>query len=282
MHDPEILLDVSKLEVVYHRVAIAVQGVSLRVPRGHIVALLGTNGAGKTTTLRAISGFLGADDAHVTDGTVTYLGEPIQGRPPYEVARRGLVLVPEREKVFETLTVEENLQASARRPARSSRLDSALARGTNGRRAVIGADVVYQYFPVLAQRRRQIAGYLSGGERQMLAIGAALLCQPTILLVDELSLGLAPLVVQHLMELLQRLRGELGITILLVEQNVAAALDVADYGYIMENGRVVYDGTPARLLAHEDVQEFYLGMGRGETRSYREVRQYRRRRRWFG
>ena len=269
MPEPEVLVDVSKLEVVYHRVAIAVQGVSLCVRRGQIVALLGTNGAGKTTTLRAISGFLGADDAQITDGTVTYRGRAVNGRPPYELARRGLVLVPERDKVFETLTVEENLLASVRR------------RG-NGPGEGVTTDLVFEYFPVLVQRRRQIAGYLSGGERQMLALGAALLCQPSVLLVDELSLGLAPLVVEHLMELLRRLRAELGITILLVEQNVAAALEVADYGYVMENGRVVYDGTPARLLAHEDVQEFYLGMGRGEARSYREVRQYRRRRRWFG
>ncbi|HEY7678230.1 MAG TPA: ABC transporter ATP-binding protein [Candidatus Methylomirabilis sp.] len=279
MPDPEVLLEVSKLEVVYHRVAIAVQGVSLRVPRGRIVALLGTNGAGKTTTLRALSGFLGADDAQITDGTVTYLGHTVNGRPPYELVRRGLVLVPERDKVFETLTVEENLLASARR--RGGGRGAGWAGGTGARRAV-AADLVYQYFPVLAQRRRQIAGYLSGGERQMLAIGAALLCQPRVLLVDELSLGLAPLVVQHLMELLQRLRAELEITILLVEQNVAAALEVADHGYVMENGRVVYDGTPARLLAHEDVREFYLGMGREAARSYRDVRQYRRRRRWFG
>jgi branched-chain amino acid transport system ATP-binding protein len=279
MPDPEVLLDVSKLEVVYHRVAIAVQGVSLRVPRGQIVTLLGTNGAGKTTTLRALSGFLGADDAQITDGTVTYLGQPVNGRPPYELVRRGLVLVPERDKVFETLTVEENLLASASR--RGGGRGAGWAGATAGPRAV-APDLVYQYFPVLAQRRRQIAGYLSGGERQMLAIGAALLCQPRVLLVDELSLGLAPLVVQHLMELLQRLRAELGLTILLVEQNVAAALEVADYGYVMENGRVVYDGTPARLLAHEDVREFYLGMGREAARSYAEVRQYRRRRRWFG
>jgi len=271
--EPEVLLDVHKLEVVYHRVAIAVQGVSLRVPRGQIVALLGTNGAGKTTTLRAISGFLGADDAQITDGTVTYLGHAVNGRAPHELARRGLVLVPERDKVFETLTVEENLLASTNTRGNGRRS------GTDGR---VGLDLVYQYFPVLVQRRRQISGYLSGGERQMLAIGSALLCQPTVLLVDELSLGLAPLVVQHLIELLQRLRNELGITILLVEQNVAAALEVADYGYVMENGRVVYDGTPARLMAHEDIQEFYLGMGRGAARSYRDVRQYRRRRRWFG
>ena len=280
MSEVEVLLDVNKLEVVYHRAAIAIQGVSLRVPRGQIVALLGTNGAGKTTTLRAISGFLGADDAQITDGTVTYRGRAVNGRPPYELARRGLVLVPEREKVFETLTVEENLLASARR--RASIRGGSLGRAGAGGERSVGRDLVYQYFPVLVQRRRQIAGYLSGGERQMLAIGGALLCQPTVLLVDELSLGLAPLVVQHLMELLQRLRAELGITILLVEQNVAAALEVADYGYVMENGRVVYDGTPARLLAHEDVQEFYLGMGRGAARSYRDVRQYRRRRRWFG
>jgi branched-chain amino acid transport system ATP-binding protein len=275
MVEPEVLLDVHKLEVVYHRVAIAVQGVSLRVSRGQIVALLGTNGAGKTTTLRAISGFLGADDAQITDGTVTYLGQVVNGRVPHELARRGLVIVPEREKVFESLTVQENLLASGTTRANN--------RAGGGRKdGKVRLDLVYEYFPVLVQRRGQIAGYLSGGERQMLAIGSALLCQPTVLLVDELSLGLAPLVVQHLMELLQRLRGELGLTILLVEQNVAAALEVADYGYVMENGRVVYDGTPARLMAHEDVQEFYLGMGRGAARSYRDVRQYRRRRRWFG
>jgi branched-chain amino acid transport system ATP-binding protein len=259
------LLDVERLEVVYHHVATAVQGVSLSVPERSIVTLLGTNGAGKTTTLRAISGFLGLDDAAVTDGRVTFLGRVVTGQPPHALARAGLVLVPERDKVFETLTVQENLEAMVR-----------------GVRAGPGLDVVFDLFPVLAERRRQLAGYLSGGERQMLAIGTALLCRPVVLLIDELSLGLAPLVVERLMALVERLRADLGLAILLVEQNAGAALEIADRGYVMEHGRIVYDGSREQLLAHDDVQEFYLGVG-GDARrkSYTEVKQYRRRRRWF-
>ena len=264
------LLEVDTLEVVYHRVATAVQGVSLRVPEHSIVTLVGPNGAGKTTTLRAISGFLDAEDARITDGTVRYDGATTTGWPVHRTARAGLVLVPEREKIFESLTVQENLDA-ARRPPRV------------GTRAITLAQVV-GYFPVLAQRRTQLAGLLSGGERQMLAIGAALLCQPRVLLVDELSLGLAPLVVKGLMEILARLRDELGVTIVLVEQNVGAALAIADHGYVIEHGRIVYDGTAAALRDHADVREFYLGVGRGAgaAKSYRDVKQYRRRRRWFG
>jgi len=259
------LLELENVEVVYHHVATAVQAVSLAVPARSIVALLGTNGAGKTTTLRAISGFLGADDARVVGGRIAFLGEEVTGRPPHELARRGLVLVPERDKVFETLTVQENLRALV-----------------PGRRAAVTPEQVFDYFPVLAERRRQLAGYLSGGERQMLALGAALLCRPVVLLVDELSLGLAPLVVEGLMGMVRRLRDELGIAVLLVEQNAAAALGVADYGYVMEHGRVVYDGTAERLLAHEDIREFYLGLGhRAGRKRYTDVKQYRRRRRWF-
>ena len=259
------LLDVEKLEVVYHHVATAVQGVSLSVPERSIVALLGTNGAGKTTTLRAISGFLGLDDAAITDGRVTFLGRVVNGQPPHALTRAGLVLVPERDKVFETLTVQDNLEAIVR-----------------GARPGPDVDVVFDLFPVLAQRRRQLAGYLSGGERQMLAIGTALLCRPVVLLIDELSLGLAPLVVETLMQLVERLRTELGLAILLVEQNVGAALEIADHGYVMEHGRVVYDGPRDQLLAHEDVREFYLGVGGDAHRkSYTDVKQYRRRRRWF-
>ena len=260
------LLELENVEVVYHRVATAIQGVSLRVPERAIVALLGTNGAGKTTTLRAISGFLGADDAAVVEGRIAFLGETVTGRAPHELARRGLVLVPERDKVFETLTVQENLRALV-----------------PGRRAgAIDLERVFHYFPVLAERRRQLAGYLSGGERQMLALGTALLCRPVVLLVDELSLGLAPIVVESLMEMIRRLRNELGLAVLLVEQNAGAALGVADHGYVMEHGRIVYDGTRERLLAHEDIREFYLGVGRSADRkSYTEVKQYRRRRRWF-
>ena len=259
------LLELENVEVVYHHVATAVQAVSLAVPERSIVALLGTNGAGKTTTLRAISGFLGADDARVVGGRIAFLGEEVTGRPPHELARRGLVLVPERDKVFETLTVQENLRALV-----------------PGRRAAVTPEQVFDYFPVLAERRRQLAGYLSGGERQMLALGAALLCRPVVLLVDELSLGLAPIVVESLMGMVRRLRDELGIAVLLVEQNAAAALGVADYGYVMEHGRVVYDGPAERLLAHEDIREFYLGLGhRAGRKRYTDVKQYRRRRRWF-
>jgi len=260
------LLALENVEVVYHHVATAIQSVSLTVPARGLVALLGTNGAGKTTTLRAISGFLGADDAAIVAGRVVFQGETLNGRPPHEVARRGVVLVPERDKVFETLTVHDNLRALV--PGR--------------RREGVDLERVLGYFPVLAQRRRQLAGYLSGGERQMLALAAALLCRPRVLLVDELSFGLAPLIVESLMDLVRRLRDELGIAVLLVEQNAGAALAVADHGYVMEHGRIVYEGSRERLLAHEDVREFYLGLGGGpDRRSYTEVKQYRRRRRWF-
>ncbi len=271
------LLETENLEVVYHRVATAIQGVSLRVAERSIVALLGTNGAGKTTTLRAISGFLGADDAQIVGGRVRFLGRAVHGRPPHELARRGLVLVPERDKIFETLTVQENLRA-----LEPGGRDDVLEGRPPETRPLVTVEHVFHYFPVLAERRRQIAGYLSGGERQMLALATALLCRPAVLLVDELSLGLAPLLVEHLMELIRRWRDELGLAVLLVEQNAAAALAVADHGYVMEHGRVVFDGPASRLLAHEDVREFYLGLGqRAGRRRYSEVKQYRRRRRWF-
>jgi branched-chain amino acid transport system ATP-binding protein len=263
------LLKVEKLEVVYHRVITAVQGVSLDVAQGSIVTIVGNNGAGKTTTLRAISGFLGLDDARVTDGAIVYRGERIENRAPHRIARLGIALVPERSKVFETLTVEENLRAVV--PRRAAKFER---------------ELVYQFFPALAPLRRRAAGYLSGGERQMLAIGSAFACAPELLLIDELSQGLSPLLVQELMHRLHVARKETGTTVLLVEQNVQVALEVADYGYVMENGRVVLDGTPQRLRAHQDVQEFYLGTGVGgaaaSRRSYRDVKQYRRSRRWYG
>jgi branched-chain amino acid transport system ATP-binding protein len=264
----EPLLKIEKLEVVYHHVITAVQGVSLEVPEGAIVALLGTNGAGKTTTLRAVSGFLGLDDARVSDGAIRYRGERIENRAPHRVTALGIALVPERSKVFENLTVSENLEAVVAR------------RGTDRRRL---AEMVYALFPPLAALRSREAGYLSGGERQMLAIGSALACAPQLLLVDELSQGLAPRVVEDLMARLQAVRREAGTTILLVEQNAQVALEVADYGYVMESGRIVLDGTAERLRKHADIREFYLGSGSGERRrSYREVKQYRRSRRWYG
>ena len=261
------LLRLEKLEVVYHRVITAVQGISLEVPRGSIVALLGTNGAGKTTTLRAVSGFIGLDDARVTEGSIAYRGERIENQPPHRVTAHGVTLVPERSKVFENLTVAENIQAAVPRPG-------ADARGL--------AAAVWEYFPALARLRTREAGYLSGGERQMLAIGSALACAPELLLVDELSQGLAPLIVQDLLHRLQVIRKDLGMTLLLVEQNAAVALDAADYAYVLENGRIVLDGTPEKLRQHQDIQEFYLGTGSGARKSYRDVKQYRRSRRWYG
>lgn len=264
------LLAVDKLEVVYKRSITAVQGISLSVLPGQIVAVLGTNGAGKSTTLRAISGFLGLDDARVTDGSITFKGRAIANQAPHLIARRGIALVPEREKVFPNLTVAENLSAPA---------TSGVSRADLKRRE----DMVYHFFPRLAELRPSIGGLLSGGERQMLALGGALMCHPELLLVDELSLGLAPVIVEQLIARLIEIRRELGISILLVEQSAKVALAVADYGYVLENGRVVLDGAATRLADHGDIKEFYLGQaGSGERRSYRDIKQYRRSRRWYG
>lgn len=261
------LLQVEKIEVVYKRVITAVQGVSLSVGERQIVALLGTNGAGKTTTLRAISGFLGLDDARVTEGAITFDGRRLDNRPPHEIAANGVVLVPEREKVFQNLTVAENLAAPVSRGRMSFRKQE---------------EQIYHFFPRLAELRSRTGGLLSGGERQMLAVASALMCQPSILLIDELSLGLAPIIVDDLKRRLVAIRDETGISILLVEQSAAVALEIADYAYVMENGRIVLDGDRARLQGHKDVQEFYLGGGDGVRRSYRDVKQYRRSRRWYG
>jgi branched-chain amino acid transport system ATP-binding protein len=263
------LLAVDKIEVVYHRAVKAVQGITLKAEAGQIVALLGTNGAGKTTTLRAISGFLGLDDARVSEGTISFKGERIENRLPYENTRRGIVLVPERDKVFPNLTVAENLAAP-------------VPRGTSHAERRRREALVYQYFPQLGELKTRIGGLLSGGERQMLALASALVCRPELLLVDELSLGLAPVVVEDLLRRLAEIRRELGITILIVEQSATVALEIADYGYVMENGRIVLDGTAERLRSHPDIQEFYLGRTGGERKSYRDVKQYRRSRRWYG
>lgn len=257
------VLQVEKVEVVYKRVITAVQGISLAVAPKQIVALLGTNGAGKTTTLRAISGFLGLDDARVTEGAVTFKGRRIENRLPHQIAALGIALVPEREKVFPNLTVTENLDA----PVGHDRA---------------AQERVYHFFPRLAELRSRTGGLLSGGERQMLGIGAALMCSPSLLLIDELSLGLAPVVVQDLTQRLRAVRDELGVAILLVEQSASVALEIADYAYVMENGRIVLDGDRERLAGHQDVQEFYLGQGGAGRRSYRDVKQYRRSRRWYG
>jgi branched-chain amino acid transport system ATP-binding protein len=239
----------------------------LKVPENSIVALLGTNGAGKSTTVRAISGFLPVDDAEIKKGTIHFDETSILGLAPYHIARRGVVLVPERRKIFETLTVEENLRLHAH---------------FGGAEASDDRERVFSIFPILAERRKQTAGYLSGGERQMLAISQALLCKPKLMLVDELSLGLAPFLVKDLMTRLREMREQFDLSILLIEQDANSALAIADYGYIMEGGRIVYEGTADKLRGHGDVQEFYLGSGDSARVSYRDVKQYRRSRRWWG
>jgi branched-chain amino acid transport system ATP-binding protein len=256
------LLDVRQLEVVYHDVATAVQGVSIEVAPASIVAMIGTNGAGKTTTLRALSGFLPAEDVAVTDGTISFAGQPLRGLLPHQISRLGVVLVPEREKLFQTLTVKENLDFSLTRKRTAIR------------------DAVYDYFPRLAERQKQVAGYLSGGEKQMLAIGMALVCEPKLLLVDELSLGLAPIVTSEIMAILRTINQSLGLAMLIVEQNAAAALHVASFGYVLESGRIVFKGEADKLLSHQDIKEFYLG--NQAAGGYRNIRQYTRKRRWWG
>ena len=265
-----LLLEVDSLEVMYHNVSIALQGISFEVPNQQIITLLGANGAGKTTTLRAISGFLGIDYARVTKGTIRFKGEAIQNKAPHLITQKGIVLVPEREKIFETPTVEENLQIT-------------LNSSKNTREIKNFYEHIYQYFPILGKIRNRLGGYLSGGERQMLSISSALLCRPELLLVDELSLGLGPMIVDELMNLIKRIRDEQQITILLVEQNALAALEIADFGYILENGRIVFSGEPNLLRNQKNIQEFYLGQGERESRkSYKDIKPYKRIRRWYG
>jgi branched-chain amino acid transport system ATP-binding protein len=266
----KILLDVNQLEVVYHNISAALQGVSFEVRNRQIAALLGINGAGKTTTLRAISGFLGMDAARVTEGSIRFKGEEIQNKTPHRIAKKGIVIVPERDKIFETLTVEENMQMAV-----------SVSRNRENLKHVY--DLLYSYFPVLGHLRRRVSGYLSGGERQMLSISTALLCQPELLLVDELSLGLAPIVVDELMTLIRRIRDEQNVTVLLVEQNAMAALEITDFAYVIENGRIVLSGGPGELKSNRSIQDSYLGQGGREThRSYRDIKQYRRARRLYG
>jgi branched-chain amino acid transport system ATP-binding protein len=265
----EPLLAVNAVEVVYRRAITALQGITMSAHEGQIVGILGTNGAGKTTLLRAISGFHGTDDAQVTEGTIRFKGRSIDNGEPHRIARLGVALVPEREKVFPNLTVTENLLVPA-----APHLSNAERQRNQ--------EQITQLFPKLGELRGRIAGLLSGGERQMLAIASALMSKPTLLLVDELSLGLAPVVVGDLMARILQIRRELGITIVLVEQSAAVALEIADYSYVLENGRVVLDGDKDRLSSHADIQEFYLGQSQGKRRSYRDVKQYRRSRRWYG
>ena len=263
------LLTVENLEVVYNDVVLVLKGLSLKAEKGKITALLGANGAGKSTTLKAISGLLEGEDGEITDGTIRFQGEVIRRLPPDKIVRRGIFQVMEGRRVFEDLSVEENLRCGAFTRPRGEFSAS--------------LDKVYAYFPRLKERSRQLAGYMSGGEQQMLAIGRAIMAAPTLLLLDEPSLGLAPLLVEEIFEIVQQINANEGVTVLLVEQNARAALSVAEHGYIMETGRIVLDGSARDLLQNPDVQEFYLGMSQvGEKRSYRNVKHYRRRKRWLG
>jgi len=253
------MLIVEDLEVVYQRSIVALHGVNLTAREGEITALLGANGAGKTTTLRAISGFIGLDNARVTKGSVRFRGKMIANRRPDQITKRGIVLIPERDKVFPNLSVAENLTAVA-----SSQHSAADRKRLE--------QLVFDAFPRLATLRGREAGLLSGGERQMLAIGAAIVCGPELLLIDELSQGLAPVIVEELAKRLVELRRELDLTILLVEQSASVALQIADTAFVLENGRVVLEGAAAELRDNPSVQSAYLGAGgEGERRNYRDV-----------
>jgi branched-chain amino acid transport system ATP-binding protein len=263
------LLEVNNIEVVYDHVILVLKGVSLEVPEGGIVALLGANGAGKSTTLKAISNLLRAERGQVTKGTVEFKGERVDHLTPNELVRRGVIQVMEGRHCFEHLTVEENLLTGA-----FTRRDG---------RAEIARDLerVYAYFPRLKDRRRSQAGYTSGGEQQMIAIGRALMSRPTMMLLDEPSMGLAPQLVEEIFEIVRRLNQRERVSVLLAEQNTNIALRHADYGYILENGRIVLDGIAEKLRENEDVKEFYLGLAGEKRKSYRDVKHYKRRKRWL-
>jgi branched-chain amino acid transport system ATP-binding protein len=265
----EIILSVNNIEVIYDHVILVLKGVSLEVPKGGIVALLGANGAGKTTTLKAISNLLHAERGEVTKGTILFEGEEVQDLSPNELVRRGCIQVMEGRHCFGHLTVEENL------------LTGAFTR-RDGKAAVKrDMEMVYGYFPRLAERRHSLAGYTSGGEQQMCAIGRALMSRPKIILLDEPSMGLAPQIVEQIFEIVRDLNEREHVSFLLAEQNTAMALRYARYGYILENGRVVMDGEAKMLAENEDVKEFYLGVSQGRRKSFRDSKHYRRRKRWL-
>jgi branched-chain amino acid transport system ATP-binding protein len=260
------LLEVNNIEVVYNDVILVLRGLSLRVPKGQIVALLGANGAGKSTTLKAISGLLKTEEGEVTRGSIHFDGARIDGTDPHLIVRRGIFQVMEGRRIIADMTCLENLRLGA-----FTRSDGEVKQDI---------DMVYSFFPRLKERTG-LAGYLSGGEQQMLAIGRALMARPKLILMDEPSMGLSPLLVKEVFGIIRRLNEELGITILLVEQNARMALSVASYGYVMEGGKVVLDGTAEALSTNEDVKEFYLGGHGAERKSFRGLKSYKRRKRWL-
>ncbi len=262
-------LSINNIEVIYDHVILVLKGVSLQVPQGKIVALLGANGAGKSTTLKAISNLLRAERGDVTKGDIQFKGERIDQRTPNDLVKGGVIQVMEGRHCFAHLTIEENLLTGAyTRPISRGELKASL-------------DKVYEFFPRLKQRRSSQAGYTSGGEQQMCAIGRALMANPEMILLDEPSMGLAPQIVEEIFEIVKDLNQREKVSFLLAEQNTMVALRYADFGYILENGRVVMEGQAADLRSNEDVKEFYLGLSSGERKSFREVKHYRRRKRWL-
>ena len=269
MSDKDSILKINNIEVKYHEVMLVIKGVSIEVPEGGIVALLGANGAGKSTTLKAISGLLKHEDGEVTDGSIEFTGQRIDKLGAEKIARMGIVQVIEGRRVFEHLTVEQNLKVGAHlRKDRRSIKD--------------GLEMVYNYFPRLRQKRNETAGFVSGGEQQMTVVGRALMTQPKLILLDEPSMGLAPLLIHEIFNIITRLNEEEKISVLLVEQNVKLALSVAPYAYVMENGRIVMDDTSDKLIQNPDIKDFYLGMtDLGGRKSFRNVKHYKRRKRWL-
>ncbi len=268
-HANGALLSVNNIEVIYDHVILVLKGVSLEVPEGGIVALLGANGAGKSTTLKSISNLIKAERGDVTKGSIEYKGESVQALTPNDLVKLGVIQVMEGRHIFEHLTVDENL------------LTGAYTR-TDGRGAITAdIDMVYKYFPRLQERRSAQAGYVSGGEQQMCAIGRALMARPNLILLDEPSMGLAPQLVEEIFEIVKRLNENEKVSFLLAEQNTNMALKYSKYGYILENGRVVMDGDSKSLGENEDVKEFYLGLSTSGRKSYRDIKHYRRRKRWL-
>ncbi len=266
------MLKVNNIEVVYSDVILVLRGVSLEVGQGQIVSILGANGAGKSTTLKAISGLLRTQEGEVTRGTIEFNGQHIDQLTPDDIVHHGIVQVLEGRPIFQHLTTEENLLAG-----------SLFRSGTAGSEISRDLEQVYHFFPRLKDLRRRTCGYLSGGEQQMLVIGRAIMARPKLMLLDEPSLGLAPMLVQEIFEIIHRMNEVLGVSILLVEQNANVALRIASYAYVMETGRVVLDGPAEQLAENADIKEFYLGLTQlGERKSYREVKHYKRRKRWLG
>jgi branched-chain amino acid transport system ATP-binding protein len=264
----ETILNISNIEVKYHEIILVLKGVSIEVPRGEIVALLGANGAGKSTTLKSISGLLKVEVGEVTDGAVEFEGVMIHRKSAVEIAKMGIIQVIEGRRVFEHLTVEENLKVGAHLRKTGSVRD--------------GLELVYHYFPRLREKRSETAGFISGGEQQMTVVGRALMTEPKLVLLDEPSMGLAPMLIHEIFNILIRLNKEEKISILLVEQNVKLALNVAPYAYVMETGRIVMDDTSEKLKENEDIKDFYLGLSeKGKIKSFAEAKHYKRRKRWL-